>query len=55
MTSDTKRSVLVVGLGRFGSSVASTLNDLGEDVLAVDLNSELVNRLSLLHISSPLD
>ena len=39
-------SVLVVGLGRFGSSVAKTLTNLGEDVLAVDNNLELVNRWS---------
>ena len=30
------KSVLVVGLGRFGSSVASTLNEMEQDVLAVD-------------------
>ena len=31
-----KRQVLVVGLGRFGSSVAATLFDRGHDVLAID-------------------
>ena len=30
------RSVLVVGLGRFGSSVATTLDMMGQDVLAVE-------------------
>ena len=30
------RSVLVVGLGRFGSAVATTLDAMGQDVLAVD-------------------
>ena len=40
------RSVLVVGLGRFGSSVATTLDMMGQDVLAVDKDSELVNRWS---------
>lgn len=40
------RSVLVVGLGRFGGSVASTLDSLGQDVLAVDRDAELVNRWS---------
>ncbi|NMM99866.1 potassium transporter [Bifidobacterium sp. DSM 109958] len=39
-------SVLVVGLGRFGSAVAQTLNDLGQDVLAVDRNPVLVARWS---------
>ena len=33
---DNSRSVLVVGLGRFGSSVATTLDAMGQDVLAVD-------------------
>ena len=40
------RSVLVVGLGRFGSAVATTLDALGQDVLAVDKDPELVNRWS---------
>lgn len=39
------RSVLV-GLGRFGSSVATTLDTMGQDVLAVDKDGELVNRWS---------
>ena len=30
------RTILVVGLGRFGSSVATTLDSMGEDVLAVE-------------------
>ena len=40
------RSVLVVGLGRFGSAVATTLDEMGQDVLAVDKDAELVNRWS---------
>ena len=43
---DNNRSVLVVGLGRFGSSVAATLDELGQDVLAVDKDTDLVNRWS---------
>lgn len=43
---DGNRSVLVVGLGRFGSAVATTLENLGQDVLAVDRDAELVNRWS---------
>lgn len=35
-------AVLVIGLGRFGSSIASTLDRLGQDVLAVERNPELV-------------
>lgn len=43
---DNSRSILVVGLGRFGSAVATTLDAMGQDVLAVDKNLELVNRWS---------
>jgi trk system potassium uptake protein TrkA len=34
--------VLVIGLGRFGSSIAATLDRLGQDVLAVERSPELV-------------
>lgn len=34
--------VLVIGLGRFGTSIATTLDRLGTDVLAVERNPELV-------------
>jgi len=34
--------VLVVGLGRFGSAIAATLDRLGQDVLAVERSPELV-------------
>ena len=40
------KSVLVIGLGRFGGSVAATLDQMGQDVLAVDKNPELVARWS---------
>ena len=43
---NTNTSVLVVGLGRFGVAVARTLDALGQDVLAVDRDAELVNRWS---------
>lgn len=36
----------VIGLGRFGISVAKALYNLGHDVLAVDKNEELVNAVS---------
>lgn len=39
-------SVLVVGLGRFGGSISSTLERLGHEVLAVDANLELVQEWS---------
>jgi len=39
-------SVLVVGLGRFGSSIALALSRLGHEVLAVDSRMELVQEFS---------
>lgn len=40
------RSFLVIGLGRFGSSVASELFRLGHEVLAVDKDEALVNDIA---------
>lgn len=40
------RSILVVGLGRFGGAVAETLVELGYEVLAVDSDPELVQSYS---------
>ena len=34
--------VLVIGLGRFGSAIASTLDNLGQDVLGVERDPELI-------------
>ncbi|MDQ3450152.1 MAG: TrkA family potassium uptake protein [Actinomycetota bacterium] len=39
-------SVLVVGLGRFGSSIALALSRLGHEVLAVDSRMDLVQEFS---------
>lgn len=39
-------AVLVIGLGRFGSSLASTLDRLGRDVLAVERNPDLIRMWS---------
>jgi len=36
--------VLVIGLGRFGSAIASTLDRLGQDVLAVERSTELIQQ-----------
>ena len=41
-----KKSFLVIGLGRFGSSLAMALADAGHEVLAVDTDMEVVQRLS---------
>ena len=38
--------VIVIGLGRFGSSVARSLVQLGHDVLAVDERTEIVQKFS---------
>lgn len=37
------KSVLIIGLGRFGRHIAMELNDLGHEVMAVDINEERVN------------
>jgi trk system potassium uptake protein TrkA len=41
-----KHSVLVIGLGRFGSAAARELMSLGHEVLAVDIDEALVNDLA---------
>jgi len=38
--------VLVIGLGRFGASIALTLEKLGTEVLAIDTSEELVQKYS---------
>jgi len=40
-----KNQVLVVGLGRFGSSVARSIYNLGHDVLAIDVDEERVRHI----------
>lgn len=41
---ETPQSVLVIGLGRFGHAVASSLVEMGKEVLAIDLNPDTVQR-----------
>jgi len=41
-----KRQFAVIGLGRFGSEMASTLVELGQDVLGIDSDDERVAALS---------
>jgi len=41
-----KRTYVVWGLGRFGTSLALTLRDLGHEVLGIDNNEEIVQSLS---------
>ena len=40
------KQFLVLGLGRFGTSVARTLCELGQEVLAVDANEHLVEAIA---------
>jgi len=40
------KQYVVIGLGRFGSSVAQTLYSLGNDVLVIDKNEDLVQDIS---------
>lgn len=41
-----KKQFIVIGLGRFGTSVAETLYALGNDVLAVDIDEERVQSIA---------
>lgn len=36
---------VVIGLGRFGKSVATTLTELGKEVLVIDTNKDAVNQM----------
>lgn len=47
-----KLQVVVIGLGRFGESVATTLHNMGHEVLAIDKNEETVRNVatSLPHV-----
>jgi trk system potassium uptake protein TrkA len=40
------KQVLVIGLGRFGAAVARTLYEIGDDVLAVDVDPQLVQSVA---------
>lgn len=42
MSADARNPVLVIGLGRFGSSVARTLERMGHEVLGADTDAALV-------------
>lgn len=43
-----KKQFAVIGLGRFGASVAKTLSTLGHEVLGIDNNDDIVQDLSSL-------
>ena len=40
------KQFVIIGLGRFGSSVARTLSELGNDVLAIDKDEDIVQEIS---------
>ncbi len=40
------KSFAVIGCGRFGSAVAKTLYSLGNEVLAIDVNEEVIKEIS---------
>ncbi len=40
------RPMLVIGLGHFGSNLARKLAELGNEVMAVDIDEELVNKIA---------
>jgi trk system potassium uptake protein TrkA len=40
-----KKQVVVIGLGRFGSSLATSLYNIGHDVLAIDTNEDRVQSM----------
>lgn len=41
-----KKRFVVVGLGNFGSSVAQALHEMGNEVIALDVRSEAVDRIA---------
>ena len=41
-----RRSFAVIGLGRFGSATATTLVEMGQDVIGIDSNEERIREMS---------
>lgn len=41
-----KKQIVVIGLGRFGTSLANTLTNIGHEVLAIDKDEERVQNIS---------
>ena len=37
------KSILLIGVGRFGKHIAMKLNELGHEVMAIDINEERIN------------
>lgn len=41
-----KKQFVIIGLGRFGSSIAKTLYSLGNDVLAIDADEDVIQNIA---------
>lgn len=39
------KNILLIGLGRFGKHIAMQLNEMGHEIMAVDINEERVNKI----------
>ena len=39
------KNILLIGLGRFGKHIALQLNQMGHEIMAVDINEERVNKV----------
>ena len=39
------KNILLIGLGRLGKHIAMQLNEMGHEIMAVDINEERVNRI----------
>lgn len=39
------KNILLIGLGRFGKHIAMQLNEMGHEIMAVDINEQRVNRI----------
>ncbi len=40
-----KKTILLIGLGRFGLHIAKKLQELGHEIMAVDINEEKINQV----------
>ena len=50
-----KKSILLIGLGRFGKHIAMKLNELGHEIMAVDHDEEKVNEIIIPYYNGYVD
>lgn len=43
------KTIAVIGLGQFGTTIAKMLASMNHEVLGVDINPEIVQKVSLCH------